>query len=124
MAKKKRITQKQKDFNAKFKKEMQDKGILPQDKPRLNRKKFAREVITEWDAVTEVSDLTFYLFKAIFSVVGKDMIRVTNEEIGILKVLKLALETKKFMENLKVEGRTEYRIGEYYEKVYDPIMKL
>ena len=39
-AKKKRMTQKEKDFNRKYKKELQEKGLIPPDKKRLNRKKF------------------------------------------------------------------------------------
>ena len=39
MAKKKRLTNKEKKSNAAFKKQMQEKGILPPDKPKLNRKK-------------------------------------------------------------------------------------
>ena len=42
-AKKKRMTQKEKDLNLAWKKEMQEKGILPPDKKRLNRRKFIEE---------------------------------------------------------------------------------
>ena len=49
-AKKKRMTQKEKDLNRAWKKEMQEKGILPPDKKRLNRRKFIEEVRDEWNA--------------------------------------------------------------------------
>ena len=42
--KQKRMTQRQKDERAQVKKELQAKGVLPPDKPRLNRKTFAKEV--------------------------------------------------------------------------------
>ena len=42
-AKKKRMTQKEKDFNRKYKKELQEKGLIPPDKKRLNRKKLQRQ---------------------------------------------------------------------------------
>ena len=42
--KQKRMTQRQKDERAQVKKELQAKGVLPPDKPRLNRKKFAKAV--------------------------------------------------------------------------------
>ena len=45
--KRKRLTQREKDENLRFKKEMQKKGILPPDKPRLKRKRFAEEVVGE-----------------------------------------------------------------------------
>ena len=41
---KKRLTQREKAERAAIKKQLQADGVLPPDKPRLNRKKFAREV--------------------------------------------------------------------------------
>lgn len=126
MAKKKHLTKKEKDFNAKLKKEMQNKGILPPDKPKLNRKRFAKEVIEEWEAVSdqEFFYLKVNIIRALFCMVGKDLINVTPEQIGVLKVMKIALETMKFDEQLKKEGRTQYTLGEYYEKVISPITSL
>ncbi len=46
---KKRLTQREKKANAAFKKEMQEKGILPPDKPRLNREKYIKEAVEEWN---------------------------------------------------------------------------
>lgn len=43
MAKNKRLTNKEKQARAELKKRMQDKGVLPPDKPKLNRKKFIDE---------------------------------------------------------------------------------
>jgi hypothetical protein len=47
--KKKKLTQREKALNARVKKQLQEEGVLPPDKPKLNRKKFAKEVITEWE---------------------------------------------------------------------------
>ena len=49
---------------------------------------------------------------------------VTSEQVGILKLMKLAVETDRFMQQLKKEGREQYSIGEYVEKVYNPVMNL
>ena len=46
------------------------------------------------------------------------------EQVGVLKLLKLAVETEKFMKALEAEGRDKYTIGEYHEKVYAPVMNL
>ena len=96
---------------------------LPPDKPRLNRKKFAREV---WDEFSEMDVYTadFYLRKAIMATVGPELHEVTSEQVGILKLMKLAVETDRFMRQLKTEGREQYSIGEYVEKVYNPVMNL
>lgn len=121
--KKKRLTQREKAENAAFKKRMQDKGLLPPDKPRLNRKKFAAEVLAEFDEIN-VYDSILYLRKAIGCMVGPDMPEVTSEQVGVLKLLKIAVETRKFMKALSAEGRTQYTIGEYFDKVVLPITRL
>ncbi len=48
---KKRMTRREKDMRAQAKKELQAEGVLPPDKPRLNRRKFAREVWAEYEAI-------------------------------------------------------------------------
>ena len=52
---KKRLTQREKAERAAIKKQLQADGVLPPDKPRLNRKKFAREV---WDEFSEMDVYT------------------------------------------------------------------
>ena len=120
---KKRLTQREKAERAAIKKQLQVDGVLPPDKPRLNRKKFAREV---WDEFSEMDVYTadFYLRKAIMATVGPELHEVTSEQVGILKLMKLAVETDRFMQQLKKEGREQYSIGEYVEKVYNPVMNL
>lgn len=120
---KKRLTQREKAERAAIKKQLQADGVLPPDKPRLNRKKFAREV---WDEFSEMDVYTadFYLRKAIMATVGPELHEVTSEQVGILKLMKLAVETDWFMQQLKKEGREQYSIGEYVEKVYNPVMNL
>lgn len=121
--KKKRLTQREKAERAAIKKQLQADGVLPPDKPRLNRKKFAREV---WEDFSEMDVYTadFYLRKAIMATVGPEMHEVTSEQVGVLKLMKLAVETDRFMQQLKTEGREQYSIGEYVEKVYNPVMNL
>lgn len=123
MTQKKRLTQRQKTEKARLKKHLQAEGILPPDKPRLNRKKFAVEVWAEYEAMDAlIAEL--YLYKAIGCMVGPDMKEVTPEQVGVLKLLKIAVETKKFMDDLAAEGRTQYTIGEYIDKVVLPITRL
>lgn len=55
---------------------------------------------------------------------GPELHEVTSEQVGILKLMKLAVETDRFMQQLKKEGREQYSIGEYVEKVYNPVMNL
>ena len=117
------MSQKEKDFNSRIKKELQAEGRLPPDKPRLNRKKFAEEVLAEFERLGGY-EAYLYLQKAIFCMVGSNMSNVTSEQIGVLKMLKIAGETKKFMEALNEEGRSQYTLGEYVDKVVLPITRL
>ena len=48
-AKSKRLTNKEKALKSKVKKELQEQGLLPPDKPRLNRRKFAKEAAEQFD---------------------------------------------------------------------------
>lgn len=121
--KQQRMTQRQKDERAQVKKELQAKGILPPDKPRLNRKKFAKEVWEEFKAM-ERWRREFFLVQAIGCMVGPDMLEVTPEEVGVLKLLKLTVEMDKFSQRLKAEGRDTYTIGELIDEVVTPILKL
>lgn len=122
-AKKKRLTQREKTARAEAKKRLQAEGILPPDKPRLNRKKFAAEVVPEFEAM-DVYTADIYLRKAIGCMVSADMTKVDAEQVGVLKLLKIAIETMKFEDALEAEGRAKYTIGEYVEKVVRPIWKL
>ena len=122
-AKKKRLTQREKAERARIKKKLQEDGVLPPDKPRLNRKKFAREVLAQFGAMDAYS-ADRYLRQAIGCMVSPDMNRVTEEEVGVLKLLKIAVESERFAKALKAEGRSQYTMGEYIEKVVLPILKL
>lgn len=123
MAKQKRLTKKEIALRAEAKKRLQEEGILPPDKPRLNRKKFAREVFEEFEQM-EVFAADLYLRRAIGCMVSEDMPRVSEEQVGVLKLMKLAVETQKFMKALEAEGRTQYTIGEYVDKVVRPVRDL
>lgn len=77
---------------------------------------------TELDIVVETGII--FLRKAIMATVGPEMHEVTSEQVGVLKLMKLAVETDRFMQQLKKEGREQYSIGEYVEKVYNPVINL
>ena len=120
--KRKKMTNKEKALNAKIKKELQEKGVLPPDKPKLNRKKYVDEAIEEWNGKDKdcyVWDI--YLHEAISMMLGKvdRNLRVTQEAVGVAKCLKLALRLKEFSDKLKAEGRKEYALGEKLEFIKD-----
>ena len=123
MPAKKKMTQREKAERARIKKEPQKEGLLPPDKPKLNRKKFAAEVWEDWISFGTF-EVWMYLSRAINCMIGPDMTEVTPEQVGVLKAVKLAVEMKKFEERLKEEGREKYTIGEIYEAAVKPVLEL
>ena len=123
---KKRLTQREKAERAAAKKWAQENGFLPPDKPRLNRKKFARETWEAFDAFYKAEPIRaeLSLLKAIGFMVGPDMKEVTPEEVGVLKLLKLAVEYNVFLRKLESEGREKYTYGELIDEVILPITNL
>ena len=113
--KKKRLTQREKAERAAMKKQLQAEGVLPPDKPRLNRKKFARETWAEWEEFLKGDPI-----RAEVSLLRA----VTPEQVGVYKALKLAVEYNKFLRKLEAEGRSKYTIGELADEVVLPIWKL
>lgn len=124
--KKKRLTQREKAERAAIKKKLREDGLLPPIKPRLNRKKFARETWAEFDAFYKAEPIRaeVSLLRAIGFMVGPDMKEVSPEEVGVLKLLKLAVEYNAFLRKLESEGRTKYTYGELIDEVILPITNL
>lgn len=123
--KRKRLTQREKQQNARIKKELQEKGVIPPDKPRLNRKKFVDEALEEWNGRPQCSSFILwecYLVKAFGFIMAKRegrSFRVSQEAVGAAKVLKLAVRLYQFNRKLEEEGRTEYKVVEQLEYVRD-----
>ncbi len=123
---KKRLTQREKAERAALKKKFQAEGLIPPDKPRLNRKKFAGETWAEFEAfyTTEPIRAELSLIKAIGFMVGPDMRTVSPEEVGVFKLLKLAVEYNAFLKKLEAEGREKYNYGELIDEVILPVTRL
>ncbi len=121
--KKKPMSQKERAMRAQMKKDLQAQGLIPPDKPRLNRKKFAKEVWEEFEAL-DMYTADYYLRRALGCMVELEMRQVTEEEVGVLKLMKLAVEWKKFSDRLRAEGREQYTLGEFAEEVVKPVLKL
>jgi toxin-antitoxin system, toxin component, relE family len=124
--KKKRLTQREKAERAAMKKRLQAEGVLPPDKPRLNRKKFARETWAEWEEFLKSDPIRaeVSLLRAVEFIAGPELPAVTPEQVGVYKALKLAVEYNKFRRKLEAEGRSKYTIGELADEVVLPIWKL
>jgi len=123
---KKRLTRREKAERAALKKMFQAEGLIPPNKPRLNRKKFARETWAEFETLYKSEPILaeVSLIKAIGFMVGPEMEKVSSEEVGVFKLLKLAVEYNAFLKKLEEEGRVQYTYGELIDEVILPITKL
>lgn len=121
--KKKRLTNKEKAFNAQIKKELQEEGIIPKNKPKLNRKKFAQETWKEFNDVCRGFEGLIDLRESIPFMATEKPHKVTTEEVGVYKLMKIAVETRKFKNRMKEEGRSSYEVGELVD-IMIPILKL
>jgi len=124
LAKRKKLTNREKQYHAQLKKEMQEKGVIPPDKPRLNRKRFIEEARKEWDSRDMENYLLWntYLMEAISYMLlhteGMSR-RASLEAVGAAKVLKLAVRLRKFTEMVRERGDSEYKVIEQYEYIKD-----
>lgn len=96
------------------------------DKPRLNRKKFARETWAEWEEFLKRDPVLaeVRLLRAVEFMAGPEVPKITPEQIGVFKALKIAIELDKFFRRLEAEGRKQYTIGEIADEVFLPVWKL
>lgn len=124
MAGKKRLTNKEKQIRAKTKKELQDKGLIPPDKPRLNRGKFIEETMAAWNARDkECLIWDMFLLEAFGCMLGHIQrgkgLGPSLEAVGAAKVLKIALRLREFREELKKQGKNQYSLGDQYNFIKD-----
>ena len=121
--KRKRMTQREKNERAAFKKRLQDEGLLPPDKKPLNRRKFAKEVREAFESHEGLQ--RYYLVEALGWMIPGDLQKspVTPEQIGALKVMKIAVELDKFYKKLDAEGRAKYSLDEVWA-IVRPIIEL
>lgn len=64
------------------------------------------------------------LLRAVEFVAGPEVPKITPEQIGVFKTLKIAIELDKFLRRLEAEGRKQYTIGELFDEVFFPVWKL
>lgn len=115
--KRKKLTQREIKQNREIKKQMQAEGILPPDKPKLNRKKFAQEVCKEWKEQGGGCELYLYTVLSLMTNSGQ-FGTVSLEDLGILKLKKCTLVLKKAMEENK-----SMTYGDILDLLY-PIWKM
>lgn len=120
----KKLTNAEKKINKQIREELREKGILPPVKQRLNRKKFAQEVNKELQEDNMVYGDIWVGIDALRPS-GKSSLKITEEEIGVLKAVKIALEYRKYVDKMKEENPSmDITFEMLYENVIKPILDL
>ncbi len=123
MAKNRKLTNREKRMRAETKKRLQEQGILPPDKPRLNRMKFVEKVRKEWNNRDgDCFVWSLYLQEAVGCMLCKTegfSGRLSAEAVGAAKVLKIAMRLHEFYEGVRERGEHEYRVADKYNYIKD-----
>lgn len=120
----KKLTNAEKKFNKEIKAELIEQGILPPRKKPLNRRKFAQEINKELDHKDcSVYDLAYAIGFMIPT--GEFKTKITDEQVGVLKVCKMAIEYRKYVDKRNEEDEApQITVGEIYDNVIKPIRDL
>lgn len=109
-------------MRADLKKDLQERWILPPDKPRLNRKRFIEEAEKEWNERPKSGIWEYFLIQAfqymLNSTEGQST-RASPEAVGAAKVLKLAIRLRQFSEEFIARGEQEYKLADQYNYIKD-----
>ncbi|MCC5911340.1 MAG: addiction module toxin RelE [Clostridiaceae bacterium] len=125
----KKLTNAEKKLRKELREELRDEGIIPPKKPPLNRRKFGQEATKAFEEnMKKYYDLS-YIHQAIYWMAPKGFLdskhnKVSLEQVGIYKMMKLAVEIKKFEEELAAKGENTYNVKEFYLQVVEPILQL
>lgn len=120
----KKLTKAEKKFRKEIKDELIEKGLLPPRKKPLNRRKFAQEINKE---LSEMDISAYDLLYAISYMrpSGDLKMKITDEEIGVLKVCKIAIESKRYINKRKEEdSAAKVTLGDIYDNIIKPIKDL
>ena len=122
MAKSRRLTMREKKLNAELKKKWQEEGIIPPDKPKLDRKKFIQEAMDGWNSREPDIVWDNYIYRSIGLMLGhseRRSLRCSLEAVGAAKILKMAMRLREFHEKVRAEGKTEYLVMDEYDYIKD-----
>lgn len=116
----KRLTQKEIRARAAVKKQLQQEGIIPPDKPRLNRKKFIEDTMNQfldWECPAPLPYLGWALREMMYH---RDRSGgCSKEAVGAAKVVRLAMERARFEQEKREAGERTFTVGELMDHVVD-----
>ena len=121
--KRRRMSSAEKKERAEIKRGLQEAGIIPPDKPKLNRKRFIEEAKGEWNSRENACfNWELYLVEALsylMTQTERRSQRASLEAVGAAKALKLAIRLREFYEMLRKKGEKNYKLIDQYEYIKD-----
>lgn len=121
------MTKKQRAAMKKAREKLRQEGILPPPKKRLNREKYAKQIKTRFDSMGwDPIVAQVYILQAITLMTPLETIKsaVTPEQVGVLKMMHMAMDLYEFERRKSNAGKSGYTVGEVYEQVIKPIWEL
>ena len=120
------MTEKEKQQRKKTRDDLRKQGVIPPRKQRLNRKEYAKMILERYKKV-EFSDPEFYiaLLDAIVYMVPEAavILSVSTEQVGILKLLQVAMDIKEYKQQAEKAGRKPTHL-ELWDKLVKPVWNL
>lgn len=98
---------------------LRSEGLMPPRKKPLNRAKFAEETQKEYEAMEKPVSIVAMEIAQSSMMPPKGAKKITSEEVGALKMLKIAMEIDRIRESEK-----NITYGEIFERVIKPIKEL
>lgn len=118
----KRLTAAEKKFNKIAKQELINNGVIPPSKKPLNRKKLNAEV----HSLVSSGELNVFRLQeaiAFMLPLANTHCKITAEEVGILKLIRVAVELERFWSTKHEAGETSATYEELFAAI-NPILEL
>lgn len=111
------MSNKERKERQRIRKKLREQGLLPPVKPRVNRKKYAEEIMQilhgdDRPSLYEIASVLQFFLPS-----SKD-VKITDEQMTALRIIHLANEDKLFKQRLSDQGRSCYNMVEWYNAVY------
>ena len=116
------MSNKERKERQRIRKKLREQGVLPPVKPRVNRKKYAEEIMQILHGDDRLSLYEIASVLRFFLPSSKDGklldVKITDEQMTALRIIHLANEDKLFKQRLSDQGRSCYNMIEWYNEVY------
>lgn len=125
----KKLTNKEKAINKQVRDELREKGILPERKKPVNRKKYAKEIVERtkdslhtYEMHQLIGEVVLTLMPHINTIEKYPTLKVGDLGYHVVQIVEMADNLKRFRKELKDRNISEYTLRELYNKVYVPVI--